>query len=470
MEVRLNRIAGNALMLWGRSLVAAALGLFASRWVLMSLGADLLGLYGALMGLLAFAGLLGGVLQLSMVRSMSIAVGADGGGGLSATLRASLVLAAIFALLLAAVALPAGEAYVRCRMEMAPQFRGAAVWVWRLAVAGSSLAAFALPYTSLLAARQRFGVLSAMGLVQSFGCFALAAAMVFGLGGLPAEGRLVVFGAANMALSVAVAGIALLASRGLGAERDGERRGGTRRVALDIVRFAACELWSGLGDVVRRNGITLYLNNAFGGAVTAAWGIGHSVNNHATSLSSAVGSAFMPAAMKGGGDGARIAMASARWGFLTTAVFAVPFCFASEWVLRLWLGEPPEGAAFFASALLAATTLQRLGGAQHLIVMERGRVALYHAVVGTTSMLTLPLAVALCRVYGFAGAGWAFVAGFAAIAAERVVLGRIVAGVRIAAWVRAVLLPCAAATAVLAAVCWCARCALVRFAFDGLGG
>ena len=134
----------------------------------------------------------------------------------------------------------------------------------------------------------------------------------------------------------------------------------------------------------------------------------------------------------------------------------------------MWLGSPPEGAAFFASALMAAAMVHRLGNAQHLIVMERGRVALYHAVVGTTSMLALPLAVVLCRMYGFAGAGWAFIADFAALTVERVVLGRVIAGVEVMAWLRAVLLPCAAATVALASVCWAARCALACLVFSGM--
>jgi len=443
----MNRIAANSLAIWGRNVIAMVFGLFSSRWTLMALGADGLGLYGALMGLMAFAGLIGGVMQLSMVRSMSISAGRGSEHEIHDLLRVSMLLSLIFAALLLLAALPCGEFYVRRFMSMDEGFRPCAVWTWRLVVMGAIANAFAMPCASLLTARQRFPTLAAVGLVQTIVNFALAAFMLFGFSCHSSPRILLVFGIGNAVVAIAVSILTMFVAGRRSVAASWNLGGVPLREMLaksrELVRYAACELWSGLGDVVRRSGTALYLNNAFGGSSTAAWGIGNTVNVHATSLSSAVLNAFMPAAMKGGTAGLELALSSARWGFFTTAVFAVPFCFMSEQVVRLWLGKPPEGAAFFAAAIVAGTMIQRVGNAQHLVVMEKGRVALYHVIVGTTSMLTLGVAVWICASIGYRGAGWAVVVSFIVITLERVVLGRMIADVGILHWARAVLFPCA---------------------------
>ena len=458
LEVRLKTIARNAIAVWGRNVIAVVLGLFSARWVLASLGSDGLGLYGALAGLAAFAGVVGSVLQLSMVRSMSITLGKGEATRFCGICKASSMLGLAFAVLVLVVALPLGELYVAKLVSMPDGCNNAACWLWRFVAIGTALSGIALCAHARLMAEQRFGVLSAIGVAQTIGYFAIACVLVFCMGSVSLSTKLIVFGAGNLALGLFVTVATIFAADAVIQRAGPDKRGFAVAGMVEMLRYAACEFWSSLGDIVRRNGVTLYLNNAFGASANAAWGIGNTVNNHASSLSSAVVGAFMPAALQE--DNGLLELESARWGFVTIAVFAIPFWFVKDWLLTVWLENPPLGSAFFAASLLVGSMIQRLGNAQHLAVMKTGKVALYHAIIGTTSMLTLPIAMACCASIGFRGAGVAFCLSFVFLTIERVILGRMIAGVGVTAWARVVLLPCSLFAISLGVVLYFVSCLL----------
>ncbi|MBQ6457543.1 MAG: hypothetical protein IJJ51_01920, partial [Kiritimatiellae bacterium] len=217
--LRKNRLAANTLAIWGRSVAAMLLGLFSSRWIFQSLGAETLGLYYALAALMSFAGMVGGVLQLSMTRSLSIALGGAAGGESASeretaeVMRGSVLLALCFAAALLCVAMPLGEASVAHRISAPEGFGGIARLAWRLMVAGTALGAAGMPAAALLAARQRFFPLSAIGLGQSAGYFLLAWTMCFALAGLGRERLLAVFVAGNTAIGLAAALATILVAR-----------------------------------------------------------------------------------------------------------------------------------------------------------------------------------------------------------------------------------------------------------------
>jgi hypothetical protein len=123
-------------------------------------------------------------------------------------------------------------------------------------------------------------------------------------------------------------------------------------------------------------------------------------------------------------------------------LFAIPLIVETDYILKLWLIEPPLQTALFCRLILATFLLDRLSTGYMLAVNAYGRIAAYQATVGTCLVLTLPLAWVFLKLGAPAtSVGIAFVVTMSAVSAGRVFWARRLFGVPVRDWMRQVALP-----------------------------
>jgi O-antigen/teichoic acid export membrane protein len=190
------------------------------------------------------------------------------------------------------------------------------------------------------------------------------------------------------------------------------------------------------------------LNLYFGPSVNAAYGIANQVTNQTSNLSTAMLGAFTPeiTASEGRGDRSRmidLALRASKFGTLLMILFAVPLIVEMDYVLKLWLREPPLYTALFCQLMLGTFLLDRLSTGYTLAVNAHGKIAAYQATVGTALFLTLPLAWLFIYI-GFppTSVGVAFVVIQILCSLGRVLWVRRLFDVPVRRWFMGIVFPC----------------------------
>lgn len=181
--------------------------------------------------------------------------------------------------------------------------------------------------------------------------------------------------------------------------------------------------------------------------MNAAYGIANQVSTQANRLSSAMVGAFSPeiTACEGRGDRSRMLSLSQRAskiGTILVLVLAIPLMIETDYVLNLWLSNPPPFTALFCQLILGSFLIDRLSIGYMLAVNAHGKIAAYQATLGTSLLLTLPLGW-LFLEKGFAptSIGVAFIITMTIMSVGRVFWGRYLLSMSFQSWVATVLWP-----------------------------
>jgi hypothetical protein len=150
---------------------------------------------------------------------------------------------------------------------------------------------------------------------------------------------------------------------------------------------------------------------------------------------------------EGRGDRQRMLALSQRackYGTLLILMLVIPLITEMDYVLKLWLHEPPAHTALFCRLILLTFLIDRLTTGYMMAINAKGRIAASQATTGTIMALTLPLAW-LFLYLGFAptSVGFAFIITMAAGSIGQMLWVRHFLGVSLNNWLTNVVLPCA---------------------------
>jgi O-antigen/teichoic acid export membrane protein len=238
-----------------------------------------------------------------------------------------------------------------------------------------------------------------------------------------------------------------------------------RRVRA-VASFAGWLLVGSLGLLVRVQGVQVLINKFFGPAANAAMTVANTLNANTLMLAGAMVAAFQPAIVQAYGAGERermlgLSYRACKFASIFLLVFMLPLALEVDEVLRLWLVNPPMFAGGLCLLTFGVTLLDMCTVGHRLVLVARGKMALYQTVVGLTEVTALPIALAVCwmgsGVYGINGS----VLGVMAVAVWlRVLFARQLTGMSVLHWLWKVMGPVWAAVAAGAAAGWAARSCL----------
>ena len=123
-------------------------------------------------------------------------------------------------------------------------------------------------------------------------------------------------------------------------------------------------------------------------------------------------------------------------------VFALPLFLEVNEVLRLWLRNPPQYATGICLFVMAMTIIDKMAVGHMICVNANGKIAAYQAFLGTSLVLTLPLAWLLIELdVGVYSVGWAMVATMFICSLGRVWFARRLVGMSARYWLERVCIP-----------------------------
>ena len=493
------RVAINTFVTYARSVAGLVFGLFSSRWILAALGQTDYGIYGVVGSVVAMATFLNIVMATSVSRFYSVSIGGVGDGAspndsndeLKGWFNAAFGLHLMLALVILSVGWPLGEVAIRRWLVIPVERIESCLWVFRASLGASALTVATAPYVSMFTAWQRFGEQALFEFLRTGSTFVVAGML------LSANGdRLVT-------LAFALAGISSLLSL-VQVIRAHVRFGACRFDVVQLFRFgrmhellsyAGCRILGVLGWLVQRHGGAFAVNVSYGAKANAALSIAYTVLTHASALANALASALMPALATEIGKGERaatnsLALKSCKFSGVLATICAIPLLFEMDYVLRLWLHSPPDGAATMAFAFVVTMGIEgsttgivaALSAIRHL-----GRWQMFECLALSA---TCPVAWYLfSRGMPFTVFGNVLIVVSCVTAAGRIWFAKKMLGISPVDWLRQSLLPLATVFAVSMCVAGIVRMAMVpsllrvvfvgvsavcatllsvwRFAFDG---
>lgn len=441
------RIALNVIATYGRSLYALLLGLFTARWALEALGHVDYGLYGVVGGLTVFITYFNGILGGAIGRFYAVSVG-KGVETVRRWFTTAVVLNTIVPIVLVGVGYPIGCWAIEHFLTIPAGRVESCLWVWRFVCVSCFLGMVTLPYSAMYTAKQYIAELT----VYSFATTTLNAGFLFFMVTHPGD-WLIRYAFWMCLLAVLPQLIISARAHFIFPEcRIVPKYLKCRQEIREICSYSLWNAWGTLGAILREQGNAILLNKYFGPRVNAGFSVGSQVSGQTNMLSGSLIGAFSPAIMNAWGAGAydrarTLAFQACKIGTLFILVFAIPLMLEIDEVLALWLKTPPRFAVEFCLFVLTMNIIDKLAIGQMLCVNANGKVALYQGFLGTSLVLTLPLAWLLI-VLGASpcAAGWAMVVTMVFCVTGRVWFARSLVGMGATHWVRHVVLPIAVLT------------------------
>ncbi len=443
------RIALNIIATYGRSLYALVCGLFTGRWVLMALGETDYGLYGVVGGLTVFITFLVSLLSGAVGRFYAFSVGqakvqADGLETCRKWFNTALLIHTVLPLLVMLIGYPICEYGLRHAWLNIPAERlEACVWVFRFVCITSFVGMVSVPFNAMYTAKQYIAELT----IYSFITTTVNVGFLYYMVSHPGI-WLTKYALWSCVLSLLPQLIIATRAVYLFPEcRFNVRYLWSWSRFKQLANFAGWQFFGCFGAMLRGQGIAILINKYFGAKVNAAMTIGNTLSGHCDTLSGSMIGAFSPAITNacGAGDYPKMrAMAyrCCKIGTLLTLIFALPLALEIHEVLRIWLKNPPQYTAGLALCVLAMVIIDKTAVGHMLAVNAKGKIALYQAVLGTSLILTLPIAWLFTALgFGPYSAGYAMILTMMFCAWGRVWFARKLVGMSAWYWLLRIFLP-----------------------------
>lgn len=443
------RIFLNIVATYGRSLYALVIGLFCGRWTLMALGQVDYGLMGLVGGLTAFISYFNSQFAGAISRFYALSVGkqsVDREEGLETCrmwFTTAVMIHTILPVALMVVGYPIGEWAVRHYLTIPPDRVAACVWVWRFVCVSCFLSMVSVPMNAMYTAHQYIAELT----IYSFVTTTLNACFLYYMVTHPGI-WLTKFAFWQLLLGLAPS--LIISLRAFKIFPECRFRSRYINCWANIKTLGSYIVWTSIGTfggLLRGQGMSILVNKVFGPRMNASVSVGMSLSGHTNTLSGSLTGAFSPAIFNAWGAG-RYDEARAmtyrvcKMAVLCMLIFSIPLCLEVDEVLHLWLKNPPEYAAKFCVFVVASAVIDKTAIGHMYLVNANGRVAQYQMVLGTSLILTLPIAYLFIRLgWGMAGVGVALIVGMAGCAWGRVWFARKLVGLSASYWLKRVLLP-----------------------------
>ncbi|WP_033397777.1 lipopolysaccharide biosynthesis protein [Desulfobacter curvatus] len=437
------RLILNTIATYTRSILALGFALFSSRWVLNALGKTDFGLFSVVGSIIIFITFLNGVMAGSVSRYFAYSIGQGDSAEVKRWFNAALSIHLCFAIVLILFGWPIGEYTIKHMLTVPDGRIQACTVVFRVSLISAFVNMLSVPFIAMFRANQRISEMAVWGMLQTGLTFALAYLLTHLSGDL-----LLVYAVGMVVIIVFIQLVQVLRAFKIFNEcRIELSQWFDKSRFKKIASFAIWNLIGGLGATLRDQGSAILLNLYFGPNVNAAYGIGKQVSAQTNQLATAMMGAFSPeiTSSEGRGDRERmisLSLRASKFGTLLVFFFAIPLMIEMDYVLKLWLRIPPSYTAIFCRLIIASFIIDRLSSGYMLAVNAHGRIAAYQATLGTTLLLTLPLAWLFLKMgHSPASVCVAFVITMTICSLGRVFWGKYLLGIPIRRWIRGVLWP-----------------------------
>ena len=365
--------------------------------MLKLLGVSDFGLYNVVGGILGLLGIVNGALSMTTTRFINYEMGKKD-GDVNRIFNICQYMHAGLALILLVLAETIGVYYVWNILNVAPDKRADAMFVFQVSTVVSCLGILNVPYSSLLLAFEKFGIEAAMSIFNTF--FKLF--IVITLFHIP--GNTLRYYALGMSL---ITLITFIVYHYIDYKKWPQVvrliKIPPMREFRDMFVYNNYNILSSLSIICRSQGSTLLINFFFGTIVNGAFAVAYSIQQYVLSLTSNIDRAASPQIVQNysKGDASRsnsLVNGIGKISILIMELMYFPLSLEIGAVLKLWLGKVPEGADTFCQYTLLVAIVAATGAGMCQVINATDKIKWFKIQMAVLYVLVLPIAFLLFKM------------------------------------------------------------------------
>lgn len=385
------RIVRNTLFMYLRMFFIMCVGLYTVRVIFSSLGEVDYGINNVVGGVVTMFSFVSATMSSASLRFFAYDIGRNDKESLSRYFSVSFWCYVFLVIGIIVLAETVGLWFVINKLVIPPERLSAAIWVYQCAVISCVVGLLAIPFNSLILARERMDLYAYVGVAEALIKLVIAFAIK-----LDGGDRLILYAVLSAISSIAIALFYILYDRKHFVESH-IRLIWDNKVFRSVFGFSAWSLYGSVSLVFRNQGINILLNLFFGPVVNAARAIAYQVDSAVLNFVNGFSQAIRPQLTKyysSREDDKMLTLAyrSTRLCFYLYYTLAIPLLLETEYILDLWLGKAPELTIIFTRLVLINSIIESLATPLKSVITATGRIKWNQLINGTIRLLNFPLA------------------------------------------------------------------------------
>ena len=391
------RIAKNTLLLYFRMLLIMAVNLYASRVILDVLGAPDYGTYNVVGGVVSMLSFITASLSSATSRFITFELGKQG-GDVEKMFRCTTTIFYIFAIIGFVLAETFGLWFVKTKLNIPAGRESAAFWVYQCSVISFIISLLSVSYNALIIAKEKMSAFAYISIYDGLARLAILYLIAI----MPVD-HLISYAVLLAFVQLSVRIIYTIYCKRNFSESNG-RWCWDGQISRQIFKYAGWTVGGHLAIVGYTQGINILLNIYFGPVVNAARAIATQVQNALAQFYANFQNAIRPQVIKSYAQGDleymhSLVLRSGRISFMLAILVSVPFLAFTEYVLNLWLVNPPEHVVGFVRLTMIAGISNSLSQHTLMAIHATGDLKKFQIYEGSCLLTILPISWILLKFY-----------------------------------------------------------------------
>lgn len=401
------RIAKNTGFLYIRMTIVMVVTLFTSRVVLQTLGVVDYGLHNVIGGVVTMLSFINSTASSATSRYLTFSLGNSKAYRYSDVFNTAFVIHLVIAFIILILAETVGLWYVYNKMVIPAERLDAALWVYHVSVITVFVSFTQVPYNASIIAHEKMDIYAYTGLYEAFAKLGV----VYLLWISPLD-KLKTYSSLLFLVTLSLS----LFYRWYCQKKFGEKcklyRIRDRNLYKELLSYSGWNLIGNFASAARSQGVNLILNLFFGPAVNAARAVAYQAEAALYLFTTNFLQASRPVIIKHYAAGEvdkmlKLLYETAKFAFFLFSCLAVPFAIESDFILKLWLGTPPEYASVFFKIVLVNYMVISLTNTINIGVHATGDVKRLNLYAGSKVFIEIP--VIYCLLKNGAAPYWALI-------------------------------------------------------------
>lgn len=393
------RIAKNTIFLYFRMLFLLGVGLFTSRVVLSSLGAQDYGIYNVVGGFISMFTIFNAGLTSATQRFITFDLGKGNLKELRDTFSTCVIIYMMIALVILVVAEVGGVWFLENKLTIPTDRLYAARWVFQLSLITLIIGLVSTPYNALIVSHERMGAFAWISIYEALAKLAVAYQIY-----VTSYDKLIVY-----AVMLCIVQLSVRIIYNVYCNRNFKES----KVIFNfnwakikkIYGFTGWAMFGGLANIGFTQGLNVLLNMFFNPVVNAARGVAVQVQNIINGFVLNFQTALNPQIIKSYAKGDtsymfKLIFASSKFSFLLLFVMSLPVMLEAETLLGLWLKEVPQYTPLFFRLIIITTMIDGISNPFMRAVDATGNIKKYQIIVGGILLMIVPVSYVVLKLGG----------------------------------------------------------------------
>ena len=384
------KIAQNSILLYIRMLFNMIITFYTSRVVLETLGVEDFGVYGVVGGIIAMFGFLNSCMSSATSRFLTYELGKGNNEQLKEIFSAALTIHIVIAILIFILGETLGLWWLENKLILDPDRMYAARWVYHLSLFTALINITQVPYNATIIAHERMNVYAYVEILNS----SLKLGIAYFLTISPFD-KLIIYAFLILGTTLIISTIYKIYCTKYFSESHYQFHCNAK-IFKPMLNFSGWELFGNFANVANSQGSNILLNLFFGVILNAAYGISNQVYGALGQFINSFQLAVNPQIVKSYANGNLkhffyLIYKSCRLSYLIMLIPIVGIIYNVDYILKLWLNDPPNYSSIFVTFILLDAMINSLAGPLVIAEKATGKIKYYQIIVGILLFLNLPI-------------------------------------------------------------------------------